>query len=333
MVARPIGEDFGSKAAFHYQTMRANVDLLKLIQLGFTLFNAEGQTPAPNTLESIPRSAIPTNATICPASWSFNFKFDIDSDMYNEQSIEVLKNYGADFAQHAKHGIDVNEFGSLLITSGLTFSDDVHWISFHGGYDFGYLFKVMWNRGLPQHEDKYRILIKKFFSNIYDVKYMVNHIRKLRDRGTVTAQQSKTLESFGQKGGLQDLANDLGVPRVGMNHNAGSDSWLTGEVFFKLRRLLFDDIDPQELNGHIWGITGIGPPASAQAQAAALALHQNQTQAAANGLPYQHQGHHREGGPSTPTTNPARLASTPSQGYNAMTPGAGGVFGNFQYGK
>jgi len=63
--------------------------------------------------------------------------------------------------------------------------------------------------------------------------------------------------------------------------------------------------------------------------------------AAANGIlasglyhPGGFRGDHREGagGPSTPTTNPAGLASTPSQGFGA-TPGAGGVFGSFQYGK
>ncbi|KAF2666088.1 CAF1-domain-containing protein [Microthyrium microscopicum] len=331
VVARPIAEDFGSKSAFHYQTMRCNVDLLKLIQLGITLFTVDGEMPPPDALNHVPRSQLPANMTICPCTWSFNFKFSLDEDMYNEASIRLLKDSGVDFEKHNTNGIDVEEFGSLLITSGLTFSNDVHWISFHGGYDFGYLFKVMWNRGLPQDEEHYRRLIKKFFPNILDVKFLLNSARRQRDRGTVNSNVAKALESFGQKPGLQDIADDLGLTRVGISHTAGSDAWLTGLLFFEVRKRVFDDQIPEEYNGQMWGLTGIGPPASTTAQAAALALHQNQAAAAANGMAYHTAGaHHREGGPSTPTTNPTGLVSTPSQGFSSMTPGAGGAFGNFQ---
>ncbi|KAK3078695.1 hypothetical protein LTS18_006862, partial [Coniosporium uncinatum] len=44
VVARPMG-DFVSKASYHYQTLRCNVDLLKIISLGITLFNVAGETP------------------------------------------------------------------------------------------------------------------------------------------------------------------------------------------------------------------------------------------------------------------------------------------------
>jgi CCR4-NOT transcription complex subunit 7/8 len=314
--------------------MRCNVDILKIIQLGITLFNEEGEIAPPNALQGLTKNGMSLNNQISPCTWSFNFQFDLQNDMYNESSIQLLKNAGVDFEKHATQGIDVEDFGALLVTSGLTFSDDVWWISFHGGYDFGYLFKVIWNRGLPQDEDKYRELVKKIFPNIYDVKFILNHARKLRDRGTITAPFSKALESFGQKPGLQDIADDLGLTRVGIGHTAGSDAWLTGALFFEVRKRLFENKIPDEFNGQMWGLTGIGPPASTVAQAAVLAA---QT-AVANGMvpnaAYHQGGHHREGGPSTPTTNPAGLASTPSQGFStSMTPGAGGAFGNFQYAK
>lgn len=35
------------------------------------------------------------------------------------------------------------------------------------------------------------------------------------------------------KGGLQELADALHVPRVGLQHQAGSDAMLTGETFFR----------------------------------------------------------------------------------------------------
>ena len=41
IVARPIGQ-FTTKADYHYQTLRCNVDLLKMIQLGITLFKPDG---------------------------------------------------------------------------------------------------------------------------------------------------------------------------------------------------------------------------------------------------------------------------------------------------
>jgi CCR4-NOT transcription complex subunit 7/8 len=41
------------------------------------------------------------------------------------------------------------------------------------------------------------------------------------------------------KGGLQELADELQVTRQGPSHQAGSDSLLTGLVFFKLREVNF----------------------------------------------------------------------------------------------
>lgn len=51
--------NFKTPADQCYQTMRANVDLLNIIQLGVTLFDAQGNTPR----------------GIC--TWQFNFTFNI----------------------------------------------------------------------------------------------------------------------------------------------------------------------------------------------------------------------------------------------------------------
>ena len=41
------------------------------------------------------------------------------------------------------------------MTSGLVLMDDVRWISFHSGYDFGYLLKVLTCSALPADENGY----------------------------------------------------------------------------------------------------------------------------------------------------------------------------------
>jgi hypothetical protein len=58
VVARPIGK-FETSNEYHYQTLRCNVDLLKMIQVGLTLTDENGNSP-------------PGGGT-----WQFNFKFDL----------------------------------------------------------------------------------------------------------------------------------------------------------------------------------------------------------------------------------------------------------------
>ena len=59
VVARPLGS-FSSNTDYHYQTLRCNVDMLKIIQLGLTFADETGAMPEG-----------------CP-TWQFNFKFDLE---------------------------------------------------------------------------------------------------------------------------------------------------------------------------------------------------------------------------------------------------------------
>ena len=202
MVAKPVGS-FKSGSDFHYQTLRCNVDLLKIIQLGLTFSNDDGEL-APG---------------VC--TYQFNFKFSLMDDIYAQDSIDLLTRSGIDFRQHEDYGIDVHYFAELLISSGCVLNDEVKWISFHSGYDFGYLMKLLTCKQLALDEDEFFLELKLYFPQFYDIKYLM-----------------KACE--GLKGGLNKLAEDLEVERIGPEHQAGSDSLLTQATFFKMRQLFFE---------------------------------------------------------------------------------------------
>jgi len=216
VVARPIGS-FKSSSDYHYQTLRCNVDLLRIIQLGITLCDENGVLAEP----------------IC--TWQFNFRFSLNDDMYAPESIELLTKSGINFKRHEEYGIDVEQFGELLISSGLVLLDDVKWISFHSGYDFGYLLKLVSCAALPPSEAEFFELLKIWFPCIYDIKFLMRSTKNL-------------------KGGLQDVADELQVPRIGPQHQAGSDSLLTANTFFKLRSRYFEDEIDDKYLGNLYGL-------------------------------------------------------------------------------
>lgn len=217
IVARPIGS-FKTGSDYHFQTMRCNVDMLKIIQLGITLCDEEGNSPEHST-------------------WQFNFTFNLSDDMYAPDSIELLKNSGIDFKRNEEEGIDVEYFGELLITSGLVLFDHVKWVSFHSGYDFGYLLKILTCEPLPANEIDFFHLLSIWFPCIYDIKHVVRSVKTLR-------------------GGLQEIAESLGVSRIGPQHQAGSDSLLTAAVFFRIRSTYFDDkLDDDYYKNYLYGFS------------------------------------------------------------------------------
>ena len=56
---------------------------------------------------------------------------------YAEESVELLLNSGLQFDRHEREGIDVINFAEMLIASGIVLLENVKWLSFHSGYDFG----------------------------------------------------------------------------------------------------------------------------------------------------------------------------------------------------
>ena len=185
---------------FYYKTMEKNVNSLKLIQLGITLTNKNGEYP-----KNIPYH-----------TWQFNFKYDEKKDLYSEDSLNLLKSTGIDFENLKTNGIDQTKFGEILKDSWLVLNPNIIWVSFHGSYDFSYLLKLLINENLPTTESDYIKLLCCYFPNFYDIKSLI------KDNDTYF------------HGGLNKLIYYLDIKRKGIKHQAGSDSLATIEAYHKL---------------------------------------------------------------------------------------------------
>lgn len=182
---------------FYYKSLKLNVDSLKLIQLGISLSNEKGEYPTP-----------------C-RTWQFNFEFDPTKDKYSQSSMLLLMSSGINFNKMKKSGIKHRKFIELFKNSGLVLNPDVHWISFHGSYDFAYLLSNLLGNSLPNNEKEFTQILGLFFPNHFDIRILVKEKNNL-------------------KGSLNKLAKYLKVEREGEMHQAGSDSLVTIEVFWKL---------------------------------------------------------------------------------------------------
>ncbi|EYB92220.1 hypothetical protein Y032_0196g1518 [Ancylostoma ceylanicum] len=207
VVATPLGT-FKSKEDFNYQQVSCNVNMLKLIQVGFALVDEKGELP-------------PTGDV-----WQFNFHFSLTDDMYSQESVEMLRAAGIDFNRLQNEGISMDIFGELLTTSGLIVDDRITWLTFSSGYDFGYLLKSITLGELPKEESQFFQFHRALFPRCYDIKLM------LRMPGAFNTKL---------KGGLQEVADQLDVKRHGMRHQAGSDALLTAKTFFKIKQQFFSD--------------------------------------------------------------------------------------------
>lgn len=67
----------------------------------------------------------------------------------------------------------------IILITGIVLMDDINWLSFHSGYDFGYLLKLLTDQNLPQEENDFFDSLRLYFPTVYDVKvswsFYTNH--------------------------------------------------------------------------------------------------------------------------------------------------------------
>ena len=78
-------------------------------------------------------------------------------------------------------------------------NEDLKWISFHGGFDFGYLLKMLICVEMPPNIKSFYAKLKLYFPEFIDIKFIVKNVDELKI------------------GGLSRLASELNVTRTKFN--------------------------------------------------------------------------------------------------------------------
>ncbi|XP_050123159.1 putative CCR4-associated factor 1 homolog 8 isoform X4 [Malus sylvestris] len=129
--------------ALRYQDLRFNVDSLKLIQLGITLFDDLGNIGG---------------------TWEFNFRgFDEETDPHVADSITLLKANGLDLEKFRKFGIDPEVFEEGFAEVLRMHRGRLLWVSFHGLYDSAYVMKLMTRKAMPSSPTEFAAMAGNLF--------------------------------------------------------------------------------------------------------------------------------------------------------------------------
>ncbi|KAM3211794.1 hypothetical protein ACQJBY_065113 [Aegilops geniculata] len=134
-----------------YQVVRANVALLKPLQVGLAIRTDDGGRFA----------------------WEFNLRgFDVASDLdaRDPNSIAYLARCGVDFGRLPKSGIHGYELRWMLRDSGLLRAQ-ASWATFAGAYHVGYFVTMMSGEKLPDDVDAFMEMVRQLLGpSVCDVK-------------------------------------------------------------------------------------------------------------------------------------------------------------------
>jgi CCR4-NOT transcription complex subunit 7/8 len=106
--------------------------------------------------------------------------------------LALLKRAGINFDDLSLRGIEPSEFVDCITSSGtlissdiagLILNEDLKWIVFHGGFDFGYLIQMFHHSGVPHRSDEFQTLMNTYFPQSYDLKFSLKESLQLKDVG------------------------------------------------------------------------------------------------------------------------------------------------------
>lgn len=185
-----------------YEIMRSNVDKLKPIQIGLSLTDANGQRP------------------VGTSTWQFNMRFDVKSDRYEPKSLQMLEDAKIPLNALTERGIDHEDFKEAFKRSLMYNNSELRWLSFHGCYDFAYLFKAVTGDKMPSSLQGFNNLRKGICPILYDVKMLI--------------QSNQSIMGYS----LSKLAQVFEIPESGTFHQAGTDARVTAELYFRVKDYL-----------------------------------------------------------------------------------------------
>ena len=202
-----------------YAYTKKNVDALKPIQLGLTLFSTDADKKSEFvTLE-------------------FNLEFDIDNDLHTQTSFGILTNAGLDFELLKSKGIDREEMKNFLNASKLFRNPEITWVAFHGNFDLCYMLKLLTMKIMPKKIEELNSLKKMIFPHIYDIKIMLqgNYLLRLKS--------------------LTKVADYYKISTEGDAHQAGYDSKLTAKIWIEINKEDTFALSLSSYNGRIYGLS------------------------------------------------------------------------------
>lgn len=138
-----------------YRAMRANVNIMRPIQVGAAIATASGEVLG---------------------SWSFNLRFDVLEDHHSEAAITLLAAAGIDFPRHATEGIDPTSFGEALAASPMVdTAEGPLLITFNGQHDLGYLVRLLTQQALPSNLDMFDIVLSFLCPSRFELRDWLRH--------------------------------------------------------------------------------------------------------------------------------------------------------------
>lgn len=140
--------------AAQYAALRCNVGMLRPIQLGLAVSDAQG------TVLGV---------------WSFNLLFNLDRDLHTEAAVSFLRDAGIDFPRHAAEGVDAKVLGRLLVRSSLVGSQAPWWITFSGLYDLGYMVNLLTDSQLPRTFEEFQTILDSLCPKRHELRDWLPH--------------------------------------------------------------------------------------------------------------------------------------------------------------